>query len=122
VEEELGTIFESQNEPGDIAQYGKYKNQPRPYGRAMVVLQDGGDTEEIMPREALRWVGKNMGLFRQAGATEIYINVVVGYVGDCSFGMSPDLLKDLSALGIDLNISCYEDEDLAEGGTEEEMD
>lgn len=118
VERGLGSVFKERNEPGDISDYGRYMNQPLPYGSAIVVLQDSGDTEEIIPREALRWVGKNMGLFRQAGATEIYINVVVGYVGDCSFGMSPGLLRDLSALEIDLSISCYEDEDLVENATE----
>lgn len=122
VETQLGSVFKDLKEPGDISRYGRYVNQPLPYGSATVVLRDGGETGEIIPRKALRWLAGNMGLFRRAGATEIYINVVVGYVGNCNFGMSPGLLKDLSKLGIGLSISCYEDEDLAQGGTEEEMD
>jgi hypothetical protein len=118
VERQLGNVFRKQNEPGDISHYGRYMNQPLPYGSATVVLRDGGERGEMIPRKALRWIAKNLELFKQAGATDIDIDVVVAYGGDCSLGMSPGLLKDLAALGIGLSISCYEDEELVQDWNE----
>lgn len=118
VERQLGNVFKKQNEPGDISHYGRYINEPLPYGSATIVLRDGGERGKMIPRKALRWLAKHLELFRQAGATDIDIDVVVAYGGNCSLGMSSGLLKDLAALGIDLIISCYEDEDLVEDSTE----
>lgn len=114
VERETGIVFDRKNERGDIGTIGRYRGQPLPYGGATLVLREGGERGEMVPPKAIRLIARNLDIFRQAGATEIQIDVVVAYGGQCNLQMSPGLLRDLAALGIPFTLSCYEDEDLRE--------
>jgi hypothetical protein len=114
VEREVEIAFERKNEPGDIASSGRYRDKPLPYGSATLVVREGGERGVLIPFESIRFLGKNLDRFKKAGATDIVLDVVVAYGGQCNLEMSAKLLNALASLHIPLTISCYEDASLRE--------
>ena len=114
VESKTGIAFQKKNEPGDIADSGRYRDQPRPYGSATLVVREGGERGDLISFEAIKYLGKNLHEFKRAGATDISLDIVVAYGGQCNLEMSAALLNSLASLQIPLTISCYEDHALRE--------
>jgi hypothetical protein len=114
LEKDTGIVFQRKNEPGQIADSGRYRNQPLPYGSATLVLREGRETGEIVALQDVDFVAKHLAHFRKAGATKIVIDIVVAYGGQCNLEMNPEFLSAVASLGIPLTLSCYEDETLRE--------
>ncbi|MBI4965357.1 MAG: hypothetical protein HY913_18920 [Desulfomonile tiedjei] len=113
-ERNSGMPFDEKSEPGEIATFGRFRGQPLPYGSAKLILREGGERGKLIDPEIISFVAKNLHHFRKAGATDIQIDIVVAYGGQCNLEMSPEFLNSVASLGIPLTLSCYEDETLRE--------
>lgn len=88
---------------GELAQRGKYRNSPLPYGACTVsIAGDVGNEKRIITMAEL--VYDNLELFRGVGADDITFNIVwEGIQGNMQF--SAEELQKIARLNIPLNIT-----------------
>ena len=111
VEAKTGIVFDKENEPGDIAISGPYRNQPTPYGSAYISLQVDPSSCDPLSPESFQILARNIPVAMEAGATDIVIHCDVDYYGQCNLEMSPEFLAGIADLGVPFTISCWLDED-----------
>lgn len=104
-----GLSFTRMNDPGGIGTRGRYKGMPVPYG--MCALEVPAD---IPAAKRLTWLLDaalpHMGTLRRLGATEMYVSIGYFWRDQCNLAYSSEELTKLARLGIDLCVSCYEEE------------
>lgn len=103
--------FSTSIEPGEIRKTGRYKNQPSPYGRAVLSF----DWRPGEPAEKGRNIHKafidkvklNLQAFRDAGATDIHLDIAIEYDVQCNLAFDPRELREISELNIPVLVSVY---------------
>jgi hypothetical protein len=102
--------FKSKNEPGEIENYGRYKDKPIPYGYASIEipLKTGEGcffspmSESIFPE-----IQNVLKKCRDAGADDLIIDIAIEHDKECHVEIDPKWLRLFGSLGIPLAISFY---------------
>lgn len=106
--------FSQSIEVGEIAKKGRYKNQPNPYGRAVLSCEwrpgDPLDEGRNIPKSFIGKIRDNLQAFREEGATDIHLDVVIEYDSQCNFAFEPQELREISELNIPVHFSVYQGE------------
>src|SRR4051794_2307074 len=95
-EEEVGLPLSRKEEPGEIADLGKYRGRPRPYGFAWLAVPEGvrsGDRVRWLLAEAIR----HLDAYRRIGVTVCKFHVDVLYWDQCNLCFEPELLAGVAA-------------------------
>jgi len=98
-----GINFTEKNEPGDIANFGRYKGEMRPFGSASIVIR-GGNVDVLM--KLLEIIEGKIQEFKSQGADYLVIHLAINYKTQCNLEFSPAEIKKISDLGIPFTISC----------------
>lgn len=109
LEKKIKYIFNDKNEVGDIGSKGRYKDKPIPYGSVDVYPPDEFLSEnEITQLEwIIEFLEKNKEQISKSKIDDVRIMVSIFYETQCNLSFDSDLLKRISELKLDLNISCY---------------
>lgn len=106
--------FSESIEVGEIAKRGRYRNNPNPYGRAILSYnwRPGESHEEgrNIPKSFIAKIRDNLQRFREAGATDIHLYIALTYDTQCNFVFEPNELKEISELDIEVHFSVCQGE------------
>lgn len=107
-----GLTFARTNEPGQIAERGRYAGQPLPYGSAELRLAANpvvGTADFVAPfSDALTSLRISAEQFRKVGATDITVHFDVAYEAQCNLELKPVSLALLNTLDLPVTITCFE--------------
>ena len=99
--------FTSKLEPGEVAKFGRYRNQPSPFGQGVIEAD-----EHLSKHDQIRFLidvyTPVAGEARHLGVTEGKLHLSYEWQGQCNLTFLSDVLRDVSALGLSLCISCHE--------------
>ena len=112
VEEITNIKFSSKNKKGEIAKEGRYRDEPYDYSSCTIDLCSFNKMDEdyfLVPGEALIFLNKFKKKLESIGVEEFSISVTAAYSNQCNLEVEPELMGRLHTLGVNLNISCYED-------------
>jgi hypothetical protein len=109
-ERRTGIKLSKTNAPGEIAPRGRYRGKPYPYGSAELRELDESqqglpDLEKSLVVDVLT---ANIEAFRGCGATDIWIDIAVGYEDQCNLEFTPSFLTKVARLGIPVALTCYQ--------------
>ena len=107
VEQETGLLFTSKEEVGSVANYGRYKNQPLPYGSARFDAPETIGRDEHVLWLAGKWAGK-IDIARACGAEDIHFWVGYFYDTQCNCALSVEEIEAINELGIPYLFSVYQ--------------
>ena len=110
VEQLSGVTLENKIEVGDILKRGIDKGKPSNYGKGeLCPPKDFKDNEDF----GLNWLAlalsKHIEIFRKCSAENIDLIIGVWYEKQCNLVFEPEPIKLIGELGLDLQVSCYED-------------
>lgn len=80
------------------------------HGSALIEVSDKPEDWSRFD-DLLKVVESCINPLRESGADEITLSCSLFHDGECSFGFSPEELRRIAALKVNLHISCYENED-----------
>ena len=108
VEEATGLMLSQKDEVGEIPKRGgRYAGQLLPFGAAVLEVPP-----DIEPDCRLLWLlqaaERHLPTLRQSGATRCMFHLDVRYWDQCNMEFSHEELARISALGIPLTITCWE--------------
>jgi hypothetical protein len=106
-EEEVGLPLSWKEEPGEIAERGRHRGQPRPHGFAWLAPPEGVPSADRM-RWLLAEASRHLAAYRRLGATVCKFHVDVLYWEQCNLCFEPELLAGIAALGVNFTITCYD--------------
>lgn len=107
-EKQTGLLFSKKNEPGDIGKWGRYKEQPIPYGSAE--LCDPTEDSDLFALSPVffRTLELLVPACRAALATSIVLHADLAFEDQCNIEMSEDFIQALAGLRIPFTMTCYE--------------
>lgn len=105
---EITSLFYSYHNFGEIGKKGRYKNQPIPFGSAVVKAPDNIE-EWLKVKWLIRNIKDKLKLIREAGGNDISLRVAIYHDGQCNGEISTNSINDLASLGIPIMFSVYED-------------
>jgi len=106
-ERRTGIKLSKGNEPGEIAAKGRYKGKPYPHGCAEL-REPGESLISLEKSQVVDILTANIDTFRGCGATNMWIDIAIGYNNQCNLELSPSFLTRVASLGIPVAITCYE--------------
>jgi len=95
------------NEPGEVAPSGRYAGEALAQGSALLPLLDDDVAPGASLHAPLGELQAALPTLRALGATDATLSLLVTYEGPCHFGLSPEELGALAALGLPLDVSCH---------------
>lgn len=97
--------------PGQIGLKGRYKGLKSPYGSATLVLSEAFENKLLY---FLEFISNYISKLRDLGATNITLNAVFAYHGQCNFELDTLEIELLNKLKIPFVFSAYEVNDFVE--------
>lgn len=104
-ESRCGVRFSRKAERGEIAERGRYRGQPCPYGWGDLCSSES-EIDAFLRDTALLAAAS-----AACGATDCSIHIDVAFDAQCNLEMSGELVVALGKLALPLTITCYEDPD-----------
>ncbi len=98
------------HEPGAIGNVGLYRGKPTPFGHATIEVSDKAEEDWSRLDDLLTVMESCIDSLRESGSETVTLSFSLFHNGQCNFGFSKDQLRRISALKVDLPISCYSDE------------
>jgi hypothetical protein len=94
-------------EPGALGKVGRYRGKPTPYGHATIEVSDRAETDWSRFDDLLTVLEGCIHALRETGAEDITLMCSLFHDGQCNFAFSPDQLRRIAGLEVELTISCY---------------
>lgn len=106
-EAETGLGLSQKQERGDKGQKGRYRDQPLPYGAALLEVP-----VHIEPERRMAWLleasSRHLPVLRRLGASECGLHLDVRFRDQCNLEFVPEELALVATLGLPLTISCWD--------------
>jgi hypothetical protein len=100
--------FQKKMEKGELATYDGYKGRLYPHGSASLEFSSPSGLSDPT---FLTWLGRikdHLEDFTNAGATDMYLMINIGYIRECKLKIEAPVVKALANLGLGAGLTFFE--------------